>query len=128
VAATFHGWVDREQRDRILGAADLLAVPSLWPEPFGLVGVEAGRLGLPAVGFAVGGIPDWLIAGKTGELAPGDPPTVAGLADAIVRALRDPVHHAHLRRGAWEHARPFTIASHLDRLEPILAGAAAGRR
>ena len=128
VAATFHGWVDRERRDTLLRGADLLAVPSVWPEPFGLVGVEAGRLGLPAVGFAVGGIPDWLIPGKTGELAPGDPPAVAGLADAIVRALRDPVHHARLRRGAWDHARAFTMAAHLDRLEPILTGVAAGRR
>jgi glycosyltransferase involved in cell wall biosynthesis len=128
VHATFHGWVDPGSRNELLRRADLLAVPSLWPEPFGLVGVEAGRLGLPAVGYAVGGIPDWLIPGQTGELAPGDPPTVAGLTGAIVRALRDPAHHAALRRGAWEQAQQFTMAAHLDRLEPLFARVAAGRR
>ena len=28
-------------------AADVLVVPSLWPEPYGLVGVEAARRGVP---------------------------------------------------------------------------------
>ena len=90
VAAEFVGWIDARRKAEVLSETDLLAVPSLWPEPFGLVGIEAGALGVPAVGYAVGGIPDWLIPGQTGELAPGNPPSVAGLADAIVRALESP--------------------------------------
>ncbi|HEV3331393.1 MAG TPA: glycosyltransferase, partial [Bryobacteraceae bacterium] len=104
----------------LLAATDLLAVPSLWPEPFGLVGIEAGAWGVPAVGYAVGGIPDWLIPGETGELAPGDPPTVAGLADAIVRALESAAHHAELQRGARQLARRFTLEAHLTKLELAL--------
>ena len=103
--------------------ADLLAVPSVWPEPFGLVGIEAGCVGLPAVAFAVGGIPDWLIPGKSGELAPGDPPTADGLALAIVRALADPTPLQRLRIGAWEVARTFRPGRHLDELERILDAA-----
>lgn len=34
-----------------------LVIPNLWPEPFGLVGLEAAQYGVPAVSFAVGGIP-----------------------------------------------------------------------
>jgi glycosyltransferase involved in cell wall biosynthesis len=105
-------------------AADLLAVPSVWPEPFGLVGIEAGCVGLPAVAYDVGGIGEWLVPGRSGELAPGDPPTVDGLAGAIVRALRDPVRYASLRRGAWEIARQFTMAAHMNRLEPVLLSVA----
>ncbi len=100
--------------------ADLLAVPSVWPEPFGLVGLEAGCVGLPAVAFAVGGISDWLRPGVSGELAPGDPPTIAGLADAIGRALADLDHHARLRYGAWTVAQSFTQPAHLAGLERIL--------
>jgi glycosyltransferase involved in cell wall biosynthesis len=72
------------------------------------------------VGYAVGGIPDWLIPGETGELAPGDPPTVAGLADAIVRALESAAHHAELQRGARQLARRFTLEAHLTKLELAL--------
>jgi glycosyltransferase involved in cell wall biosynthesis len=119
VAVEFAGWVDTGQKLELLRSADLLAVPSVWPEPFGLVGIEAGWLGVPAVGYAVGGIPDWLIAGESGEVAPGDPPTVDGLAEAMVRALASPEHYARLCQGAWKLAQRFTIEHHLAQLEPI---------
>jgi glycosyltransferase involved in cell wall biosynthesis len=120
VGTEIHGWVDAARRNDLLRGADVLAVPSVWPEPFGLVGLEAGCVGLPAVAFAVGGIPDWLTAGVSGELAPGDPPTAAGLADALTRALADPHHLARLRRGAWETAGRFTWERHVTQLEAIL--------
>jgi glycosyltransferase involved in cell wall biosynthesis len=126
VAVNFRGWLGPVEKDQAMREADLLVVPSLWPEPFGMVGIEAGSHALPAVGYAVGGIPDWLIAAETGEIASGDPPTIQGLAEAIARALRDPGHYARLRRGAWELSRRFTIEKHWTALEPILE-AASGR-
>jgi len=117
----FAGWVDTEWRSDLMRWTDLVVVPSVWPEPFGLVGIEAGCFGVPAVGFAVGGIPDWLIPGQSGELAPGDPPTVEGLAEALVRALADPNHYQQLCAGAWEMSRQFSLDRHLARLEPILS-------
>jgi glycosyltransferase involved in cell wall biosynthesis len=120
VSVQFHGWIGTSEKIELMRQADLLAVPSLWPEPFALVGIEAGCLGIPAAGYAVGGIPDWLIAGETGELAPADPPTVEGLADAIVRALADHRHYQRLSHGAWTLARKFTLENHLAQLEPIL--------
>src|SRR5262249_23207719 len=49
--AEFRGWVPAAERDKVLRTAKLLLVPSILPEPFGLVGLEAGRLGVPAVAF-----------------------------------------------------------------------------
>jgi glycosyltransferase involved in cell wall biosynthesis len=125
VPVEFAGWVDAAQRRALMKNADVLAVPSLWPEPFGVVGVEAGLVGLPSVAYGIGGIPDWLEHGISGEVAPGEHPTVAGLADALVRALRDPDHLMRLGRRAWESARRFTMEAHLAALEPVLASAAA---
>ena len=126
VPTEFPGFVDGTRRTALLRSADCLAVPSLWPEPFGLTGIEAGCVGVPAVAYAVGGIPEWLTPGVTGELAPGDPPTVEGLADALLRALGGADHRARLARGAWETARRFSMERHLAQLEPILAAAAHG--
>jgi glycosyltransferase involved in cell wall biosynthesis len=120
IPVEFLSWVTPERRTEEMRAADLLAVPSVWPEPFGLVGIEAACVGLPAVGFAVGGIPDWLIPGESGELAPARPPAVAGLVDALVRALADPMHLQRLREGAWAMAGRFTLSNHLDMLKRVL--------
>jgi glycosyltransferase involved in cell wall biosynthesis len=121
----FAGWMGGVRKKKLIAQADLLIVPSLWPEPFGLVGIEAGAFGLPAVAYDVGGISDWLIAGYSGELAPGQPPTIQGLADAICRALSDPLHYARLCRGAREVAARFTLAVHLSKLESALESALA---
>jgi len=117
VDTEFTGWVAAERKTELLRSTDLLAVPSLWPEPFGLVGLEAACQGVPAVGYAVGGIPDWLIGGQGGELAPGDPPQFQGLADAIMRAFADPDHYAELCTGAWRLSRRFTLDAHLRKLD-----------
>jgi glycosyltransferase involved in cell wall biosynthesis len=125
VPAEFVGWVGAARRAELMRAADVLAVPSVWPEPFGLVGIEAGCVGLPAVAYAVGGIPDWLVPGRSGELAPGGPPTARGLAQALHRALADSAHLARLRAGAWEMARHYSQQRHVAALEAALEQAAA---
>jgi glycosyltransferase involved in cell wall biosynthesis len=123
VTVDFHGWVDAERLPPLMDSVDILAVPSLWPEPFGVVGIEAGSYGLPSVAFATGGIPSWLRPGVSGELAP-TPPTVQGLADALVRALRNPEHLDSLRLGAWRVAREFSPERHVKAIEAALLEAA----
>ena len=115
VAVDFPGWVDAERRLALLREADVLIVPSLWPEPFGMVGVEAGSVGVPAVAYATGGIVDWLRPGESGELA--EPYGSRSLALALERALRDPQHHHRLQLGAWRTAHEFNAQRHITGLE-----------
>jgi glycosyltransferase involved in cell wall biosynthesis len=121
----FAGWMERRQIEGMLEACDLLVVPSLWPEPFGLVGPEAGQFGVPVAAFDVGGIHDWLSDGVNGYLAPGTPPTSKGLAQAIIKCLRDPVTHARLRDGAIEVSRQFNIKNHLTALLEVFTNVTA---
>jgi glycosyltransferase involved in cell wall biosynthesis len=120
----FPGWIDTDRIGSLMASADLLVVPSLWPEPFGLVGLEAARHRLPVAAFAVGGIPDWLRPGINGYLAPADPPTPAGLADAIIACLEDPQAHARLRDGAGRVAAEFVFDDHIEALIRVLEDAA----
>ncbi len=124
IDAEFLGWVDGIRREHEMRKADLLAVPSVWPEPFGLVGIEAGCVGLPAVAYEVGGIPDWLEPGICGESAPGRRPDPMDLASAIVRALADPTHWQKLRVGAWEVAGRFKADRHVRDLKIVLEAVA----
>jgi glycosyltransferase involved in cell wall biosynthesis len=133
VKIEFVGWVDPDRLTVLMAEADLLVVPSLWPEPFGAVGPMAGTRGLPAAAFDVGGISQWLVDGKNGALAPGHPPTAGGLADAILRCLSDAQVHKRLRAGAFEIAGRFRMDIHLaavlEVLEEVVARrAVAGQR
>lgn len=112
----FCGWLDRAELNRQFAASDLLVLPSVWPEPFALVGLEAARHSLPVAAFAVGGIPDWLVSGRNGVLAPGDPPTTEGLANAIVACLKDPEKYRQLRTGAASIRSDWAFNAHIERL------------
>lgn len=71
----------------VLPVLDVFVCPSLY-EGFGIAIVEAMAAGRPVVASAVGGVPEIVVDGETGLLAPaGD---AAALADSIRRLLRDP--------------------------------------
>lgn len=105
------GWVDGPRRIELLRRADALVVPSLWPEPFGMVGLEGACVGLPSVAYDVGGVREWLVPGESGELA--RPFEVDELAHALVRLFDSESRHHELRIGAWKKARTMTPEAHL---------------
>jgi glycosyltransferase involved in cell wall biosynthesis len=126
VRASLPGWVDPAERARLFARATLVAVPSIWPEPFGLVGLEAGAVGVPAVAFDVGGISSWLTDGTNGLLVP--PRTGSkGLGEAIAAALGDSALRRSLSDGARAVASSLTADAHVAALEGVFAAAARGR-
>ena len=96
-------------------ASDAVVVPSLVPESFGLVGVEAMGFGRPVVAFDAGGITEWLADGVTGCLARrGD---VADLAAKLARLLEDAALRARFGRAGHTRAREeFSLERHVERL------------
>lgn len=128
VSIVFTGWCDEARLGTLMRESRLLVVPSVWPEPFGSVGMAAARHGVPAAAFAVGGIPEWLHEGINGHLASGSPPSAAGIADAVVRCLEDSGHYEELSLGARRVAATFTMEAHLPELVRVLERASDGRR
>ncbi len=125
VRVTFLGWVDPAERSALLTEADVAVMPSLWPEPYGLAGLEALAAGVPLAAFASGGVPEWLRDGIDGALAPVDPPTAEGLTAAIVRALglsrRAPTAPETVAAGQREHLR--AVEGHLGAARRIVSPA-----
>jgi glycosyltransferase involved in cell wall biosynthesis len=124
---SFAGWCDEDQLSLQMQNSRLLVVPSVWPEPFGSVGLAAARYGVPAAAFAVGGIPQWLHDGVNGHLATATPPRAAALADAVVQCLRNPDHYEVLSRGARQMAARFTMDRHLPELRNVFDQVVNGR-
>jgi glycosyltransferase involved in cell wall biosynthesis len=127
ISVNFRGWLDRAALDERMRASDLLIVPSVWPEPFGQVGLEAAQIGLPAVAFNVGGIPTWLRDGVNGHLAVANPPTKTGLAEAVAKALGNLNHYATMRAGTLAVAKEFTVEKHLAALNQVFEKVARSR-
>jgi glycosyltransferase involved in cell wall biosynthesis len=65
---TYIGEINDGQKQEFLGNAAALLFPICWPEPFGLVMIEAMACGTPVVAFAAGSVPEILEAGLTGYI------------------------------------------------------------
>jgi glycosyltransferase involved in cell wall biosynthesis len=114
----FVGWITPERRSSLFVGSKLLVLPSLWDEPFGIVGVEALGAGLPVVASDAGGVSSWLDDGKTGTLVPrGDP---AALAQAIEMLLREDDVRLRYSAAAPSTLERYTMERHLELLLPAL--------
>jgi glycosyltransferase involved in cell wall biosynthesis len=121
VDITFRGWLQKTEMAPLWSDIDLIVVPSIWPEPFGLVGTEAALHGIPAAAFDIGGIRSWIEDGVNGRLAAADPPTPNGLAGAIVDCVGNPDVYGLLGRAAQSLSRRFEVRTHLRAFVEILS-------
>ena len=62
----FIGEIGEKEKNEFLGNAYALVFPIDWPEPFGLVMVEALACGTPVVAWNCGSVPEIIENGKTG--------------------------------------------------------------
>lgn|GEM_PF-2109533 len=82
----FTGFLNREEIKRYFSKASVVVIPSLWPEPFCLVGLEAMSCGRPVVAYNVGGISSWLKDCYNGYLVDrGNIPALANKVEDIIK-------------------------------------------
>jgi glycosyltransferase involved in cell wall biosynthesis len=117
----FHGFVAPSEMTRWYDSARVVLVPSRWPEPFGMVGIEAMRRARPVVAAAHGGILEWLPPPERGGY---------GFAPLDPRAMAESIAQATASRDAGERAAQyvrerFSSQSFVQRAESILSWAAA---
>jgi glycosyltransferase involved in cell wall biosynthesis len=83
---SFFSWANSIQKDELYRNASVVVIPSVWPEPFGIVGIEAMSYAKPVVAFQTGGISEWLDDGKTGFLiAPYDVMQMSEKIDSLLK-------------------------------------------
>ena len=118
----FHGLSDLAALDRAYAGATLVAVPSVWPEPFGLVGLEAMTRARAVLASRTGGIPEWLTDGETGRLV--ESGNVRAWEQALRAMLADRDRcHALGQAGRRRVLTQFTLEGHLASLLPAYESA-----
>ena len=77
----FVGEIDDKQKCGFLGRARALLFPIDWPEPFGLVMIEAMSAGTPVIAWSHGSVPEVVRDGVTGCIVD----SIEGAVDAVAR-------------------------------------------
>ncbi len=117
----FLGKVD--QVADVLRGGDLFLLPSE-TESFGLAALEAMACGVPVIASRVGGVPEVVLDGETGVLAPVG--AVEQMSERAIAILRDPPTHDRFRRAAAARALGFSterVVPTYERLyEDVLSG------
>jgi glycosyltransferase involved in cell wall biosynthesis len=88
----FIGEINERAKSSFLGEAAALLFPIDWPEPFGLVMIEAMACGTPVIAFDSGSVPEIIDDGFTGRIVSGVDEAVRVVPEVLAmsrRAIRD---------------------------------------
>ena len=91
----FHGQIDHEQLWSKLAGFDILVMPTVWYESFGLVIQEAFASKVPLVASRIGAVEEMIRDEEDGLLVP--PQNVDALHDALLLLYQEPQRLASLR-------------------------------
>jgi glycosyltransferase involved in cell wall biosynthesis len=79
----FIGEINERDKTKFLGEAAALLFPVDWPEPFGLVMIEAMACGTPVLAFRCGSIPEIIEDGITGKVVNSELEAIAALPEIL---------------------------------------------
>lgn len=93
--------------------SDIAVVPSVEPESFGMVAIEAMRAAKPVIASRQGGLLDVVVDGETGLLVP--PGDTKALADAICELVGDSARRYRMGQAGLQRQRSvFTLRNQAD--------------
>ena len=103
----FVGEIGDEAKSGFLGDAQALLFPIDWPEPFGLVMIEAMACGTPVVAYGCGSVPEVIEDGVTGFIVSNEDEAVAAVGRTASLNRRDVRRRFDERFSATAMARRY---------------------
>ena len=97
---TLRGYLSREALFREIAKATIIIAPTVWPEPFGRVPLEAAVCRKAVVAFAVGGLNESIVDGKTGILV--EPANYDRFLESIDLLINDPSLRSKMELQAFD--------------------------
>ena len=122
----FKGFVPQEELKDYYRECSAAVLSSVWPEPFGAVGLEGMRYGLPVVAFDAGGVKEWLMDGHNGFLVPWM--DRAQFAARVEQLLRDKTLARQMgQNGLQLVTRQYDFCQYISDLEEMFSRVIAER-
>jgi glycosyltransferase involved in cell wall biosynthesis len=125
----FVGEIGEREKQAFLGEATALLFPIDWPEPFGLVMIEAMACGTPVLAWRSGSVPEIIEDGKTGFMVDSmaEAETALGRIGQLDRRVCRAAFEARFSaaRMAEQYALAYTEAIWADRPRHSAAAAAS---
>jgi len=120
------GWLEGEELRAAYQLADVVAVPSIYVDPFPTVVLEAMAAGKPVVATAFGGAREAVVDGETGYVV--NPFDTAAVADKLLHLLTDEDQRRQMGLTGRERiAKQFSLDHQVRRMAGIYERALAMR-
>lgn len=117
----FHGYLNYEELKQFYRKADVVVVPSIWYEVFGIVIIEAFSFGVPAIGSRIGGIPEVIQDGFNGFLfSPGNKEELKDKMEIFISDFQKEKRLLNIfRNNAYETSKKYSIEHILPQIVEI---------
>jgi len=113
----FYGKIAYKKVEEYYRRSTVVVIPSICPEAFSLVGVEAMSVGRAVIGTNIGAIPEWLEDGRTGFLV--EPKNSKDIANKIIKLFENQKLPKMMGERAHIRVEKFSIEEYVKNLERL---------
>lgn len=114
---TFYGFVSENILLELYRKANIVVVPSIWYETFGIVIIESFKYSIPVIASNIGGFPELVENGHNGFLF--EPGNVDELKEILENLIANPKKLEKLSDNAFKSAKKHSMEEHTKNLTKI---------
>jgi len=113
----FIGWQKSDDLNRYYKTASVIIIPSIWPENFPTVCLEAMSIGRPVIGTRVGGIPEIIDDKVNGYIV--EPKNSGQIAEKVIKLLLDKNLLKFMSKNARIKSEKYNINTYITEIEEV---------
>lgn len=113
----FHGRCSNREILQLYDECDIVVVPSIWYEPFGIVIQEAFRQGVPVIASDIGGIKELIQEGYNGFLF--ESGNLDQLKNKLDMVMNNPIVLNKMQKNALNSVEKYDMTRHIAELEKL---------
>ncbi len=113
----FINWLPQDKLEEHYQKATIVLLPSIWPEAFGKIGIEALSTGRPVIGTNQGGIPEWLHNGKNGYVI--ESKSELQIAEKVIYLFKNQQILEKMSHYARKSSEDFAMEKYVEKIDNL---------